>query len=217
VRRASGEPAGKLRVDAAPILGEDVLPEIIAGLHRRHPRLEVHVQMSADYIDLRRGKVDVALRASPLDDATDLFAVRLATSVTGCYASKDWLATNGTPMTPSDLSERECILVGSTPTPRWTFRVAGRDERVEVSGRVRVDNFRVARSLAAEGIGVVRLARVFAEPLVRDGTLVPVLERYWPKTPIHAVHAGTSPPAPKVRAFIELARTAVARALAFPA
>ncbi len=216
VRRASSEPSGKLRIDAAPVLGEDVLPEIIAELHRRHPRLEVQVQMSADYVDLRRGMVDVALRAWPLDNVTDLFAVRLGTSVTGCYVSKSWQRANRPVATPSDLASCECIIVGSSPTPRWTFRASGRDERVAVSGRVRVDNFRIARDLAARGIGVVRLARVFAEPLVRSGQLVPILERYWPKTPIHAVHAGTSPPSPKVRAFIELARSAVTRALAFP-
>ena len=213
VRRASGEPAGKLRIDAAPVLGEEVLPEIVGELVRAYPRLEVQVRMSADYVDLRRGAVDVALRAWPLDDATDLFAVRLGTSVTGCYASPSYLAARGVPRAPRDLASHECILVGTVAPSAWTFRAGSRQERVAVSGRARVDSFRLARALAARGVGVLRAARFFAEPLVRTGALVPILERHWPETPLHAVHAGATPPPPKVRAFIELARGAVGRVL----
>jgi DNA-binding transcriptional LysR family regulator len=82
-----------------------------------------------------------------------------------------------------------------------------------VSGRVRVDSFRVARDFAARGAGLLRTARVFAEPLVVAGTLVPVLARNWTTTPLFAVHAGPNPPAPKVRVFIELARAVVSRLL----
>jgi DNA-binding transcriptional LysR family regulator len=211
VRDAAAEPSGKLRIDAAPVLGEEVLPFIVAELCRRYPRLSVEAKMSADYSDLRRGAVDVALRAWPIADATDLFAVRVGTSVTGCYLSPAYAAAHGVPEEPAALVAHECIVVGSANPPRWTFRRGGREERVQVSGRVRVDSFRLARALAVSGTGIVRLARVFAEPLVQTGELLPVLERYWPETPLNVVHAGPSPPPPKVRAFIELAREAVAR------
>ncbi len=214
VSRASAEPSGKLRIDAGPVVGEEVLPEIVGEMVRRYPRLSVEVKMSADYSDLRRGTVDVALRAWPLADASDLYAVRVGTSVTGCYLSPAYAAAHGVPEEPADLTAHECIVVGSATPPRWTFRRGGREERVLVSGRVRVDSFRLGRALAANGAGIIRLARVFAEPLVRTGELVPVLERYWPETPVHVVHTGATPPPPKVRVFIDLARTAVAKLLA---
>jgi len=93
---------------------------------------------------------------------------------------------------------------------KWTF---ARDITVEVGGRVRVDNFRVARDAAAGGAGVLRTADVFARPLVARGELVPILERWWPSVPIYAVHAGPTPASPGVRAFIAAAKKAVARAL----
>jgi DNA-binding transcriptional LysR family regulator len=211
---ASGEPSGLLRIAAAPVIGEEVLPEIIDALTRLHPRLTIDVRMSVDYVDLRRGAVDVALRAWPLDDAADLFAVRLGVSTTGCWASPAYAKAHGLPRLPSELTAHECLLVGSAPRPTWTFRVGQRDESVPVAGRIRVDSFRLARDLAARGAGIARMARMFAEPLLQSGELVPVLSRYWPNTPVHAVHAGPNPPTPKVRAFIELARAAIARALA---
>lgn len=213
VHHAIGEPSGVLRISAAPVLGEEVLPEIIAELMRRHPALSVDVRMSVDYVDLRRGGVDVALRAWPVDDASDLFAVRIGTSVTGCWASPAYLASRGQPRTPEELRGHECILVGSASPVTWSFRAGAREQRVQVTGRMRVDNLRVARDLAALGAGIVRTARIVAEPLVTAGALVPVLERHWPSTPLHAVHAGGNPPPPKVRAFIELARTVAPRVL----
>ena len=210
VRRAKAEPSGTLRIAAAPVLGEDVLPEIVAELARRHPRLTVEARLSVEYVDLRRGDVDVALRAAGLEDATDLFAVRLGTSTTGCYASPTYLRENGTPQTPADLATHTCILVAART--KWRMK----DELVSVNGRVRVDNFRLARALAARGAGIVWVARSFARPLVDSGELVPILERHWSKTPIFAVHASGSPPPAKIRAFIELAKAAVANALPGP-
>jgi DNA-binding transcriptional LysR family regulator len=207
VRRAKAEPSGTLRIAAAPVLGEDILPEIVAELARRHPRLTVDARLSVDYVDLRRGDADVALRAAGLEDATDVFAVRLGTSTTGCYASPEYLRVNGTPQTPADLATHACILVSART--KWRMK----DELVPVNGRVRVDNFRLARALAARGAGIVWVAQTFAKSLVDAGELVPILERHWAKTPIFAVHASGSPPPPKIRAFIELARKAVARAL----
>jgi len=54
---------------------------------------------------------------------------------------------------------------------------------------------------------------MFAQPALEKGDLVPILERYWTRTPIYAAHASGMPPPPKVRAFIDLAKRAVAHAL----
>ncbi len=213
VGRSTREPSGVLRVAIAPVLGEEILPEIVSRLLAKHARLSIEARMTVDYVDLRRGSVDVALRAAALEDATDLFGVRLGASVTGCYVSPAYAAKHGAPTTPAELAHHDCILVGGDPRVSWLFRSGARDVRVAVAGRLRVDNHRVARDAAALGVGVFRAAAVFAAPFVASGALVPVLERHWPRAPIFAVHAGTNPPPPRVRAFIEAARDAVARAL----
>jgi DNA-binding transcriptional LysR family regulator len=205
IRRSKAEPAGTLRIAVAPVLGEEVLPEILAELARVHPRLTIDARLSVEYVDLRRGDVDVALRASALDDATDVFAVRIGTSTSGCFASPKYLRDRGTPKSPAELASHDCILVSART--EWKLR----DRTVRVSGRLRVDNFRVARDLAARGAGIVWVAKSFADAMVDAGELVPILERHWSTTPIFAVHAGGSPPPPKVRAFIDLAKRVVGR------
>jgi DNA-binding transcriptional LysR family regulator len=212
VRDASSEPTGTLRVAVAPVLGEEILAPILAELTARHPRLSIDARLSVSYVDLRRGAIDVALRASTLEDASDLFATRLGAAVSGCYASRDYLASHKAPSRPSDLGAHDCILVGNGPD-EWTFGSGSNEVTVRVSGRLRVDSFRIARDAAACGAGILRVANVFAEPLVRAGLLVPLLERYRRAVPIYVVHAGPNPPTPRVRVFITAARKAVAQAL----
>jgi DNA-binding transcriptional LysR family regulator len=214
VQQATAEASGTLRVAASPLLGEEVLPDVIAELVRRHPRLRIELRMSADYVDLRKGDVDVAIRTGPLEDASDLFTTSLGTSVTGHYVSPSYAEARGVPATPAELSAHDCIIVGRRPRTTWIFRGSGRDDGVTIEPRVRVDSFRVARALAAQGAGVVRFARMFAAPLLATGELIPVLDRYWPRVTLHAVHARGNPPPPKVRVFVALAREAVRRALA---
>jgi DNA-binding transcriptional LysR family regulator len=209
VRDAASEPTGTLRVTIAPVLGEEILAAIVSELILRHPRLAIEAKLGVGFADLRRSGIDVAIRTGAPEDATDLFALRLGTSITGCYVGAGYAKKHDLPKTPPDLADHECILVGPTPV-KWSF---ARDVTVTVSGRLRVDNFRVARDVAARDAGVLRTASVFAEPLVARGELVPILERWWPSVPIHAVHAGPNPPPPRVRVFLEAAKKAVADAL----
>lgn len=216
VRRSSTEPAGVLRVAVAPLLGEALLPGMLADYLRRYPKVRVELSLAPEYVDLRRANVDLALRSGPLADAADLFAVRLGTSVTGCYAHPSYLAARGVPRRPADLAAHDCIVVGNEPTATWTFQPRRRragGAAIEVHGRVRVNDYRIAVATAAAGAGIVRLARFHAADRALAGQLAPVLEAEWPRVPVFAVHTSVSPAPTKIRAFIELAREAAARVL----
>ncbi|HWO17286.1 MAG TPA: LysR substrate-binding domain-containing protein [Kofleriaceae bacterium] len=213
VRRSSTEPAGVLRVSVAPLLGEALLPRMLAEYLRRYPRVRVELSLATEYVDLRRANIDLALRGGPAPDADDLYVVRLGTSVTGCYAHPSYLAARGTPRRPADLAAHDCIVVGNESTTTWSFRRGAASAVVEITGRVRVNDYRIATATAAAGAGIVRLARFHAADRVAAGELVPVLEGDWPRVPVLAIHTSVSPAPTKIRAFIELAREAAARVL----
>jgi DNA-binding transcriptional LysR family regulator len=212
VRRSSVEPSGILRVAVAPLLGEAILPAVLAEYLRLYPRMRVDLSLSPDYVDLRRSGIDVALRSGAMADATDLFVVRLGRSVSGCFASPAYLKAHGTPTRPADLSSHDCILVGGEGTT-WTFRERRRDVAIEVNVRVRLNDFRVATAAAEAGIGIVRVARFHVAGLVKEKRLVPVLEKNWVDAPVFAVHTAQRPAPAKIHAFIELARRAAAEVL----
>ncbi|HEX4418167.1 MAG TPA: LysR substrate-binding domain-containing protein [Kofleriaceae bacterium] len=212
IRRSATEPAGTLRVAVAPLLGEVLLPAMLSEYIARYPKVSVELHLAPEYLDLRRSNVDLALRQGPLADAADLFAVRLGSSVTGCYAHPRYLAARGTPQKLADLAAHDCIVVGDAGAT-WTFHDRAGARSVDVPPRVRVNDYRIAAALAASGGGIVRLARFYAGPRVAAGELVPVLEPRWPRVAVYAVHTSVSPAPTKIRAFIDLARQAAARVL----
>ena len=212
--RAAKEPTGTLRVAASPIVGEEFLPSVLAEYLRTFPQVAVEVRLSVDFVDLRRAGFDLAVRTGPLQEAGDLYATRLGVSLKGHYASPRYLEAKGTPLTPEQLSGHDCISIGGPRASAWAFRAAGAAEKhVMVKGSLRVDSYRLARSAAAEGVGIARIPDVFAAPLVREGLLVPVLEKYWQRTVLFAVHAAGQPAPPKIRSFIDLLKEAMKRSL----
>lgn len=213
IRRSATEPTGTLRVAVAPLLGEALLPALISSYLQRYPRMRVELHIASEYVDLRRANIDLALRQGPLPDATDLFAVRLGTSVTGCYAHPRYLAARGTPRRIADLAAHHCIVVGGSERASWAFRERGRDVAIDVAPRVRVNDYRIAGALAASGAGIARLAKFYAAGRVASGELAPVLEASWPRISVFAVHTSVSPAPTKIRAFTELARQAASAIL----
>jgi DNA-binding transcriptional LysR family regulator len=213
LERDAREPSGTLCVAASPIIGEEFLTPVVAEYLRRWPRVRMNVRLSVEFVDLRKAGVDVAVRTGPLQDASDLFAIKLGTSLKGHYASRSYLKSHRPPESPEELAEHDCIVIGGKQTSVWTFRGRRGELQVPVSGSLRVDSYRLARSAAAAGVGVARLPSLFAEPLVRTGELVAVLEDYWEKTIIYAVHAAGQPAPPKIRAFVEILQRSMKRAL----
>src|SRR4051812_19795156 len=57
IRRSATEPAGTLRVAVAPLLGEALLPELVAAYLASYPRMRVELHIAAEYVDLRRSNL----------------------------------------------------------------------------------------------------------------------------------------------------------------
>jgi len=213
VARTATEPSGTLRVATSPIIAEDLLPKVLADYLARHPNVRVQVEVSVEFVDLRRAGIDVAVRTGPIEDASDLWATRLGNSPKEHFVSPAYAKKHGVPKTPDDLDDHACIVIGAHRQATWTFRSSGRRVHRTVSGVLQTDSYRLAREAAVAGIGVARLPHVFAAPLVASGELVPVLEKYSETMVLYAVHAAGSPAPPKIRAFVEMLRAAFARKL----
>jgi DNA-binding transcriptional LysR family regulator len=211
--RSANEPTGTLRLAASPIIGEELLPGVVADYLARFPKVRVEVQLEVGFVDLRRSTIDVAVRTGPLQDASDLFASRLGTSLKGHYASRAYLKARGTPVTPIELAQHDCIVVGARRDAKWSFRGRSGEVIVDAPDRLATDSYALARAACIAGAGIARLPSLYAAPHVERGALVPVLERFWQRTVLFAVHAAGQPAPPKIRAFVDLVRDAMARRL----
>jgi DNA-binding transcriptional LysR family regulator len=203
------EPVGSLRIATSPVIGDELLPSTVVEYLRAYPRMALEVVSATEFVDLRAGVFDLAVRMGPLEDASDLYATRLGTSRKGLYASPSYLKQRGTPQSPEELSGHDCLVVGTARVPKWEFSTRKGTVTVTISGRLRTTSAQLARAAAAGGLGITRLPSLFVRALVAEKALVPVLESFWVRTTLYAVHASGRPAPPKIDAFVALLKRAI--------
>ena len=110
-RAASGEtaePRGVVRITASEMIGTEVLPPILAALHRSHPAIAIELALTNRTEDLTRGVADIAVRMQrPKEPA--LVARRIGRVGIGLFAHRDYLAACGTPRRQEDISRHSLI------------------------------------------------------------------------------------------------------------
>ncbi len=113
VRSLSGgvdDDRGTVRVACSEIVGAEVLPPLVAGLLRAHPRLQLELSLSNRNEDLLRRDADVAIRmVRPTQQG--LVTRKLGVVGLGLYASVDYLAVREPPRAVGELLEH--VLVGA--------------------------------------------------------------------------------------------------------
>lgn len=110
-RSASGnavDESGIVRLSAPELLGQEVLPSVLAPFCARFPEVIVEVTLSNRNEDVLRGDVDVAVRmARPVQQA--LIARRVGEVKLGLYAHREYIRRFGVPDAPADLRDHRLI------------------------------------------------------------------------------------------------------------
>jgi DNA-binding transcriptional LysR family regulator len=198
---SAAEPRGLLRITAPGDVAHGVLPSTIARFLERYPRTRVELVVANRVVDLVGEGVHLAIRAAALRDST-LVARRFMPFSGGLWASAKYLERRGTPKTPSELGQHDCLVF-----PRFAargLRLSDGSSRVEVQlpARVAVDDLETLRYFAARGDGIVTLI----DYLAREASLVQVLPKWtWTSGALSFVYPGQRFVPANVRAFIDTA------------
>jgi len=131
-------------------------------------------------------------------------------------ASPSYLRRHGTPKSPEELREHECLrFSGLTPGREWTFLRDGKEVRVAVGGRFSCNVGEPAIDAARAGVGMVlALGYQVAEDLAA-GRLVQVLRTFaTPPLPVNAVYHSPRLMAMRVRVFLDLLTLRIPQRLA---
>lgn len=197
---------GLLRVSAPAAFGALHLGPLIAQFHRLHPAVTVELGLNDRYVDLLEERWDMAIRIGRLADSS-LVARKLADARLSICASPVYLAGRGTPRTPADLWDHDCL--GYTLSPQtgvsyWGFGENG-EIRQPVKGSLHANNGEVLVRAAVAGLGLVYGPRFLTAGEVAAGRLVEV-ELSVPLIELGAIHAITHAsrkPAAKTRAWVD--------------
>lgn len=207
VHDLEGEPRGTLRVTAPANFSMLFMPTLIAQFMLLYPDVNLVVDFTDRAVDLVQEGYDIAVRAGRLADSS-LVAVSLRGSSFATLASPAYLKKHGTPKTPEELREHECIVFGLTREGKWLYKQTSKPNaktvQVPIRGKLAANSFFVAREAAIAGLGIACIPELLAAKAIAEGRLKPLLKSYAPPVaPLHLVYPSHRHLSPKVRVFVD--------------
>jgi DNA-binding transcriptional LysR family regulator len=202
VRQANTTPKGEVRAIVPFSYGRVTVVPRLPDFYARFPDVQLNISFSDRPVDLIENGYDVAVRVGEMSDS------RLVTRVLTkgqhiTVAAPKYLAKFGTPKTPQDVDQHNCII--GRYGQEWMFRAKnGRAMNVRVRGNLHIFNGDAYREAAVAGIGLAQNTWWLFRWDIQNGTVVPVLEDYAADgAPVSVVYPANRHVSAKVRAFID--------------
>ncbi|HEY5721766.1 MAG TPA: LysR family transcriptional regulator [Allosphingosinicella sp.] len=204
------KPAGTLRITTGDQPAESILMPALAKLLPLYPDLTVELMVDNGFVDIVAERFDAGVRLGETL-AQDMIAVRIGPDMQMAVAgSPRYLKTHGSPHTPDDLGNHNCINLRHQArggNSVWDLEKDGRAVNVRVEGQLVVNDIAVVRQAAVDGVGLCYLPRDYVQAQIDAGELVPVLEEWCPPFPgYHLYYPSRRQQSPALAAFIAAVR-----------
>ena len=200
VSNLQSKPQGKIRLTAPVTYGEQQLLPLVNDFMLQHSAIEVTAFLSNQTVDLLEGGYDLAIRIGKLTDST-MMAKKLSYRTNFVCAAPAYLEQHGFPHSLNDLREHNCLL-GSLDY--WHFKMAGKERKIRVSGKVRYNSGYSLMDAALKGLGVVQLPDYYVQKYLESGELISLLdESREPEEDIWAVYPHNRHLSPKIRQLVD--------------
>lgn len=209
--RSRALPKGLLRVNATLGFGRSHVGPLISRFVRKHPEVEVQLQLSVNPPPLTEDAFDVCIRFGEPPDAR-VIARRLAPNRRLLCAAPAYLARHGHPATPAELAGHSCIGIRQGDEAYGSWRLSTgkgsrrRTETVRTRGPLATNDGEIAVNWALDGHGILMRAEWDIARYLRSGRLVPVLPQWeTPEADVYAVWPQRLQLSTRVRAFVDFA------------
>jgi DNA-binding transcriptional LysR family regulator len=205
-------PLGRLRIYATSHLAATTgVVSIWDRFLSTYPDVHLELHVGDAPIDIVAEGYDAGL--GPKDRAAaDMIAVRITGPIkVAIVGAPAYFARHRVPRTHDDLARHSCIqyrlAVGGTLV--WQFLRSGKMRRISVDGRIMVNDSELATRAAVDGLGIAYTPEALAEPFLRSGQLVRVLEDWSPSFEgLFVYYPGHRQVPASLRAFIDMIRAA---------
>lgn len=209
---AQGAPSGVLRLTCGEEFGALVVSQWIVAFQNAYPDVRVEAALTNRVVDLIHEGFDLAIRVGALPNSS-LSARKLGEITYGVYASPAYLKRRGVPTQVEDLAAHDVLaFTGGSAAPTL---VKGEETfALSAPPRLAADNNALLRTAAVGGLGIAVLPSFQGDALTAAGLLRLILPGWGRRpAPVHAIFPSSRYLAPKVRAFVDMARTRFAKSL----
>lgn len=196
-------PTGQLTVTASVMFGQIYILPIMTEFLDTYPEVKGKMLLLDRVTNLVDEGIDVAIRIGHLPDSS-YSAIKVGSVRRVICGSPDFLEKNGSPATPSDLTDFPIVAASAAWTSlEWRF---GREAKqaVNVTPRLVCNSNAAVIAAARDGWGLTRVLSYQIGPDVQNGSLQIVLEDFEEEPlPVHVVHPEGRNASAKVRAFVD--------------
>ncbi|CAO97762.1 LysR family transcriptional regulator [Erwinia tasmaniensis] len=195
--------SGLLRVSCSLSLGQSLVMPAIHAFQQRHPDVRIDLHISNQRVNLIEERIDLALRiTSQLEP--NLIARPLNTCRSVICAAPPYLAHAGTPLTPQQLTQHNCLTYSHFGKSLWHFTRGEEKETVAVSGNLSANDSVMLLAATQTGSGISMQPTYSAGPLLANGQLIALLPEYQPEDlGIYAIYTSRQHQSPRLRALLD--------------
>jgi DNA-binding transcriptional LysR family regulator len=176
-------PLGRLRIYAVHVAGAAVVAPIWGRFLATYPDVHLELAVGEAPIDIVAKGFDAGIGPSDRVPA-DMIAVRVMGPMKmAVVGAPTYFARRRPPRTPDDLARHSCVQYRRAADGDvfvWPFERDRKSRRISVDGRVMVNDTDLAIRAAVDGLGIAYTLQALAEPFLRSGQLVRVLEDWSP-------------------------------------
>lgn len=213
LRETRDQPAGTLRLNLPWVAGPLLIEPLMGPFLVAYPDVRLDLTFDNHFVDIAAEGFDAGVRVGERLEK-DMIGVRLGGPLRrAVLASPAYLERNGVPKRPADLVAHRCIGYRHSPTHSispWGFTEDGRKVEFRPDARVSANTPLLGVAAAAQGLGLILVVEGLALPQLRSEALVRVLEPFCPAyDPLHIYFSSRRLMPPKLRAFVDFARTHV--------
>jgi DNA-binding transcriptional LysR family regulator len=204
-------PSGRLRIYAIPLAAEAVIAPIWVRFLSTYPEVHLELAVGDAPIDIVAKGFDAGI--GPRDRASaDMIAVRVMGPMKiAVVGAPTYFAKRRPPRTPEDLARHSCVqirMANDGTVLAWPLERNRNSRRISVEGRVMVNNADLAVRAAVDGLGIAYTLEALAEPFLRSGQLVSVLQEWSPSFEgLFLYYPGHRQVPATLRALIDMIRT----------
>ena len=206
IKQSQVEPKGRLKISCPVSFGLSHIRPIIAKFLQTYPQVNLELDLSDRKVDVVADGYDVVVRASAQLEDSSLISRRFMRSSGLTVASPQYLAINGKPKHPQELSEHQVFTYSYLKTPNiWQYQASnGEKINVKLNNRVSSNSPEMLLELTLAGQGIIRAPKFNLGNKLETGELVSLFDDYQPlEINVYLVYASRKHMAAKVRSFID--------------
>lgn len=202
-------PVGTLRINASEGAARIILRPIILRFLAQNPEMNIDLFADGSLSDIVAHGFDLGVRYAEAVPQ-DMIAVPLEPHhAMAVFAAPSYVEGRPFPRTPADLLAHSCVRIRhpSGTLYHWEFTRHGKDQRINVPGRLTVNSYNLAVDAALAGEGIGFTSEYFVREHFASGRLVRLLEEWTPPFEgLHLYYPRHRQVSAGLRAFIDMAR-----------